>query len=76
MIQYNQGKVLGLLSSADLAIEIKNEVNQFIGLEEAFAKHSVRSINWGQSSTKMPKTGCRELISHPRKIVMVLYNFL
>lgn len=34
------GKVIGLLSSADLAVEIKEEFDQFIGLEEAFAKHS------------------------------------
>jgi len=33
------GKVVGLLSSADAAREIKNEFQQFIGLEEAFAKH-------------------------------------
>jgi CBS domain-containing protein len=33
------GKLVGLLSSADLAAEIKEEFTQFIGLEEAFAKH-------------------------------------
>jgi CBS domain-containing protein len=33
------GKLVGLLSSADLAAEIKDEFTQFIGLEEAFAKH-------------------------------------
>ncbi len=33
------GKLVGLLSSADLATEIKEEFGQFIGLEEAFAKH-------------------------------------
>ncbi len=33
------GKLVGLLSSADLAAEIKEEFDQFIGLEEAFAKH-------------------------------------
>lgn len=33
------GKLVGLLSSADLACEIRSEFNQFIGLEEAFAKH-------------------------------------
>jgi CBS domain-containing protein len=33
------GKIVGLLSSADLATEIKEELNQFFGLEEAFAKH-------------------------------------
>jgi len=33
------GKLVGLLSSADLAGEIKDEVNQFISLEETFAKH-------------------------------------
>ena len=32
-------KVVGLLSTADMAGEIRNELNQFIGLEEAFAKH-------------------------------------
>ncbi len=35
-----EGKLVGLLSSADLAAEIKEEFTQFIGLEEAFAKHS------------------------------------
>ncbi len=34
-----KGKLVGLLSSADLAREIKEEFDQFIGLEEAFAKH-------------------------------------
>ncbi len=34
------GKLVGLLSSADLAAEIKEEFSQFIGLEEAFAKHA------------------------------------
>jgi len=33
------GKLVGLLSSADLAAEIKDEFTQFIGLEEAFVKH-------------------------------------
>jgi CBS domain-containing protein len=33
------GKLVGLLSSADVAAEIKEEFDQFIGLEEAFAKH-------------------------------------
>jgi CBS domain-containing protein len=33
------GKLVGLLSTADLATEIKDEFTQFIGLEEAFAKH-------------------------------------
>lgn len=33
------GRLVGLLSSADLAGEIKDEVNQFISLEETFAKH-------------------------------------
>lgn len=32
-------KVVGILSTADVATEIKDELNQFIGLEEAFAKH-------------------------------------
>jgi hypothetical protein len=30
---------VGLLSSADIACEIKDELNQFIGLEEALVKH-------------------------------------
>ena len=34
------GKLVGLLSSADLAAEMKEEFNQFIGLEETFAKHT------------------------------------
>ncbi len=34
-----KGKLVGLLSSADVAKEIKEEFDQFIGLEEAFAKH-------------------------------------
>jgi CBS domain-containing protein len=33
------GKLAGILSSADLAAEIKQEFSQFMGLEEAFAKH-------------------------------------
>lgn len=33
------GKIVGILSSADLAGSIKNEFEQFIGLEEAYAKH-------------------------------------
>ena len=33
------GKLVGLLSSADLAVEIRNELNQFISLEETFVKH-------------------------------------
>ena len=33
------GKLAGLLSSADLAAEIKEQFNQFIGLEEAFRRH-------------------------------------
>jgi CBS domain-containing protein len=32
-------KVVGILSTSDVAAEIKDELNQFIGLEEAFAKH-------------------------------------
>ena len=32
-------RVIGILSSADVASEIKEEINQFMGLEEAFAKH-------------------------------------
>lgn len=34
-----QGKLVGLLSSADVATEIKDELNQFMGLEEAFVRH-------------------------------------
>ncbi len=34
------GKLVGLLSSADLAVEMKDEFSQFIGLEEAFAKRT------------------------------------
>lgn len=34
------GTVIGLLSSADIASEIKEEINRFMGLEEAFAKHA------------------------------------
>lgn len=34
------GKVVGLLSSSDLAAEIKEEFDEFISLEEAYAKHS------------------------------------
>ncbi len=33
------GKLVGLLSSADLAAEMKEEFNQFIGLGLTFAKH-------------------------------------
>jgi CBS domain-containing protein len=33
------GKLVGLLSTADLATEIKAEFDNFMGLEEAFAKH-------------------------------------
>jgi len=32
------GRLVGLLSSADIAAEIREEIDQFIGLEEAFAK--------------------------------------
>ncbi|UCH81760.1 MAG: CBS domain-containing protein [Nitrospiraceae bacterium] len=32
------GKLVGLISSADLAAEIKEEINQFLELEEAFSK--------------------------------------
>ncbi len=32
-------KVIGMLSTSDVASELKDELNQFIGLEEAFAKH-------------------------------------
>ena len=33
-------KLVGLLSSADLAAEIKEEFDQYLGLEEIFAKHT------------------------------------
>ncbi len=33
------GRLVGLLSSADLAAEMKDELSQFIGLEETFARH-------------------------------------
>ncbi len=33
------GKLVGLLSSSDVAMEMKEQFNQFIGLEGAFAKH-------------------------------------
>jgi CBS domain-containing protein len=32
------GKLVGLLSSADLAVEIKQEIDRFLSLEEAIAK--------------------------------------
>ncbi|UCD34619.1 MAG: CBS domain-containing protein [Nitrospiraceae bacterium] len=32
-------RVIGILSSADVAGEIKEEITQFLGLEQAFAKH-------------------------------------
>ncbi len=35
----DSGKLVGLVSSADIATEIKDEINQFISLEEAFVKH-------------------------------------
>ncbi len=34
------GKLVGLLSSTDLAVEMKDEFSQFIGLEGAFAKRA------------------------------------
>ena len=34
------GKLAGILSSADLATEIKQEFSQFMGLEEVLAKHA------------------------------------
>jgi len=34
-----KGKIVGLLSSADLAAEIREELDQFMSLEEALAKH-------------------------------------
>jgi CBS domain-containing protein len=33
------GKLVGLLSTADVAAEMKEEFDQFIGIEEAYAKH-------------------------------------
>jgi CBS domain-containing protein len=36
---YENTKLVGMLSSADVAAELKEEFNYFIGLEEAFAKH-------------------------------------
>jgi CBS domain-containing protein len=33
------GKVAGIISSADVASGLKEEINEFIGLEEAYAKH-------------------------------------
>ena len=33
------GKVAGIISSSDIASEIKEEINEFIGLEESYAKH-------------------------------------
>jgi len=35
----DNNEVVGILSTSDVASEIKNEFNQFIGIEEAFAKH-------------------------------------
>jgi signal-transduction protein with cAMP-binding, CBS, and nucleotidyltransferase domain len=32
-------KIVGVLSMSDVATEIKDELNQFIGIEEAFAKN-------------------------------------
>ncbi len=34
------GKLAGIVSSADLAVEIRQQFSQFIGLEEVFAKHA------------------------------------
>lgn len=34
------GKCVGLLSSADVAVEVKEEIDQLIGLEQAFSKLS------------------------------------
>jgi signal-transduction protein with cAMP-binding, CBS, and nucleotidyltransferase domain len=33
------GKVAGIISSSDIASELREEINEFIGLEEAYAKH-------------------------------------
>ncbi len=33
-----EGRLVGLLSSADVAVEIKEEIDEFIGLEQAFSK--------------------------------------
>lgn len=35
----DNNRLIGILSTSDIAAEIKDEINQFIGLEEAFAKH-------------------------------------
>ncbi len=35
------GRLVGLLSSADLAAEIREEFDQFIGLEETFVRHAL-----------------------------------
>jgi len=35
----DNGKLVGLLSSSDVAAAIREEFDQFIGLEEAFARH-------------------------------------
>ena len=35
----DNNEVVGILSTSDVAGEIKDEFNEFIGLEEAFAKH-------------------------------------
>jgi signal-transduction protein with cAMP-binding, CBS, and nucleotidyltransferase domain len=34
-----KGKLVGMLSSADLASELKEEIDNYIGLEGGFAKH-------------------------------------
>jgi CBS domain-containing protein len=36
---YENAKLVGMLSSADVATELREEFNNFICLEEAFAKH-------------------------------------
>lgn len=34
-----KGKLVGIVSSADIATEMKDQLNQFFSIEEAFAKH-------------------------------------
>ncbi len=34
-----KGKLVGIVSSADIATEMKDQLNEFFSIEEAFAKH-------------------------------------
>jgi CBS domain-containing protein len=36
---YDKTKLVGMLSSADIAMELREEFSNFMGLEEAFVKH-------------------------------------